>query len=101
MLMTSARPASAAARAVARVFASSGRNCLVKAAALPGRPVGELLGEPCPRPCRDAAVRADRQDCAFPLWRAGNTLLYEAPWEAARAHVAEADRIVLHEAPSP
>ena len=83
------------------VFASSGRNCLLKAAALPGRAVGELLGEACPRPCRGGAVRADRQDCAVPLWRAGNTLLYEVPWESARAHLAEADRVVLHEAPSP
>ena len=83
------------------VLASSGRHCLLKAAALPGRPVGDLLGEACPRPCRGGAARADRQDCAVPLWRAGNTLLYEVPWEAARAHLAEADRIVLHEAPSP
>jgi hypothetical protein len=82
-------------------FASSGRNCLLKAAALPGRAVGALLGDPCPRPCRGGAVRAHRQDCAVPLWRAGNTLLYEVPWESARAHLAEADRVVLHEAPSP
>ncbi len=83
------------------VLASSGRNCLLKAAALPGRAVGELLGEPCPVPCRRGAIRADREDCAVPLWRAGNTLLYEVPWESARAHLAEADRVVLHEAPSP
>jgi hypothetical protein len=83
------------------VLASSGRHCLLKAAALPGRAVGGLLGAPCPAPCRDGAARADREDCAVPLWRAGNTLLYEAPWEAARAHLAEADRVVLHEAPSP
>jgi hypothetical protein len=73
----------------------------MKAAVLPGRGIGELLGDPCPRPCRDAALRAERSDCAVPLWRAGNTLLYEVPWEAARAHLADADRIVLHEAPSP
>lgn len=83
------------------VFASSGRHCLLKAAALPGRGMGELLGEPCPRPCRDPAPRADRSDCALPLWRAGNTLLYEVPWELAQAHLAEADRVVLHEGPSP
>jgi len=84
------------------VLASSGRNCLLKAAALPGRGIGDLLGEPCPRPCREeAAIPADRTDCAVPLWRAGNTLLYEAPWAAAEAHLAEADRVVLHEAPSP
>ncbi len=82
-------------------LASSGRNCLFKAAALPGRGIGQLLADPCPRPCRDGPVRADRTDCAFPLWRAGNTLLYEVPWEAALAYLAEADRIVLHEAPSP
>ena len=46
-------------------------------------------------------VKADRPDCALPLWRAGNTLLYEVPWEAALPYLAEADRIVLHEAPSP
>jgi hypothetical protein len=83
------------------VFASSGRHCLLKAAALPGRAVGEMLGDACPRPCRGGAVRADRQDCPLPLWRAGNTLLYEVPWESAHAHLAEADRVVLHEAPSP
>jgi hypothetical protein len=83
------------------VFASSGRNCLLKAAALPGRGIGELLGDPCPRPCRDPALRVQRSDCAVPLWRAGNTLLYEVPWEAAQAHLIETDRIVLHEAPSP
>lgn len=83
------------------VLASSGRHCLLKAAALPGRAVGELLGDACPLPCRRGAVRADRQDCAVPLWRAGNTLLYEVPWESARAHLGEADRIVLHEAASP
>ncbi len=83
------------------VLASSGRNCLLKAAALPGRPVGVLLGDACPRPCREGAMRADRQDCAVPLWRAGNTLVYEVPWESARAHLAEADRVVVHEAPSP
>lgn len=83
------------------VFAASGRHCLLKAAARPGRSMGALLADPCARPCRDPAVRADRSDCAFPLWRAGNTLLYEVPWEAARAHLSEADRIVLHEAPSP
>jgi hypothetical protein len=82
-------------------FASSGRHCLLKAAALPGRGIGELLGDPCPRPCRGAALRAERGDCAVPLWRAGNTLLYEVPWEAARAYLGDADRIVLHEAPSP
>jgi len=83
------------------VFASSGRNCLLKAAALPGRGIGELLADPCPRPCRGPAIRTERQDCALPLWRAGNTLLYEVPWDLARAQLAEADRIVLHEAPSP
>lgn len=84
------------------VLASSGRHCLPKAAALPGRAIGELLGEPCPRPCRqEAAARADRADCSVPLWRAGNTLLYEIPWPAAEARLPEADRVVLHEAPSP
>ncbi|HET9596224.1 MAG TPA: hypothetical protein VFP65_11620 [Anaeromyxobacteraceae bacterium] len=83
------------------VFASSGRNCLLKAGALPGRAMGELLGDACPRPCRGGAVRADRQDCTLPLWRAGNTLLYEVPWGSAQAHLAEADRVVVHEAPSP
>ncbi len=83
------------------VFASSGRNCLLKAAALPGRGIGALLADPCPRPCRDPALPVHRSDCAVPLWRAGNTLLYEVPWPAAQAYLAEADRIVLHEAPSP
>lgn len=82
-------------------LAASGRNCLFKATALPGRGIGQLLADPCPRPCRDGPARADRTDCAFPLWRAGNTLVYEVPWEAAQAYLAEADRIVLHEAPSP
>jgi hypothetical protein len=83
------------------VLAASGRNCLVKAAAFPGRGVGELLAEACPRPCREGATLAERPDCAIPIWRAGNTLLYEVPWDLARARLAEADRIVLHEAPSP
>lgn len=82
-------------------LAASGRHCLFKAAALPGRGIGQLLADPCPRPCRDGPARADRPDCALPLWRAGNTLLYEVPWEAALPYLAEADRIVLHEAPSP
>lgn len=82
-------------------FASSGRNCLMKAAALPPKGIGALLGDPCPRPCRAPAPSAERSDCAAPLWRAGNTLLYEVPWEAAQAYLAEADRIVVHEAPSP
>jgi hypothetical protein len=83
------------------VFASSGRHCLLKAAALPGRGIGALLGDACPRPCRDGALRTARDDCALPLWRAGNTLLYEVPWPVAQAQLADADRIVLHEAPSP
>jgi hypothetical protein len=82
-------------------FASTGRNCLCKAEVAPGMGISALLQEPCSAPCRGPALRADREDCPRPLWRAGNTIFYEVPRDAAEAHAAQADRIVVHEGPSP
>jgi hypothetical protein len=41
-----------------------------------------------------------RADTAFPLWRSGNTVFYQSPRAQVEMHLAQADRVVLHERPS-
>lgn len=84
------------------VFAASGRNCLLKAEILKeGNNFVKLLSRPCPAPCRGSWHQEERSDLDFPLWRAGNTLFYEATQAAVEAHLRRADRIVIHERPMP
>lgn len=84
------------------VFTASGRNCLLKADTLPDdKNFAKWLGRPCPGPCREHWHAETRTDLEFPLWRAGNTLFYEAPRSSAQAHLARADRIVIHPRPMP
>lgn len=84
------------------VFAASGRNCLPKASES-----GETdsftrgLGSGCAAPCGGEALSEVRADTALPLWRAGNTLFYEAPRALALGHLGQADRVVLHGSPTP
>lgn len=84
-------------------FVSSGRNCLEKAAALPaGRGIfTHGLKSGCHAPCRGICRKEYRQDTQKQMWRAGNTLFFEAPAEWIARHAALADRIVLHEQPMP
>ena len=84
------------------VFAASGRNCLFKAEAQ-----GEvnnfatLLSRACPAPCHGLWRSEQRTDLGVPLWRAGNTLFYEATRASVEAHLKRVDRIVVHEMPMP
>ncbi len=84
-------------------YAASGRNCLIKA----DRSLSmddcftKGLNSPCSALCRGAAHRIDRSDTALPLWRAGNTVFFEVPKSSAEAHLAQTDRIVIHERASP
>jgi hypothetical protein len=81
-------------------FAASGRNCLVKADGRePGDSFTRGLGLPCQGECRGRWHRLERPDTALPLWRRGNTVFYEVPRSQAEIHLAQADRIVLHEGP--
>jgi len=84
-------------------FAASSRNCLVKADA--ARSIDACftkgLSTPCSAVCRGKWHRVDRPDTALPLWRAGNTIFFEVPGSQAALHIAQADRIVLHERPTP
>jgi hypothetical protein len=84
-------------------FVSSGRNCLEKAAAAPeGKGVfTHGLTSGCHAPCRGMHRKEYRQDTQKQMWRAGNTLFFEAPSEWITRHAAFADRIVLHEKPMP
>jgi hypothetical protein len=84
-------------------FVSSGRNCLEKAAAAPaGKGVfTHGLTSGCHAPCRGICRKEYRQDTQKQMWRAGNTLFFEAPGEWITRHAAFADRIVLHEKPMP
>jgi hypothetical protein len=82
------------------VFATSGRNCLLKAAAAGGEAsFSRGLDAGCAAPCRERWLPESRSDTALPLYRAGNSLLYEAPEGLALAHARVADRIVLHGRP--
>ncbi|MGE5171836.1 MAG: hypothetical protein ACM3JC_15850 [Rudaea sp.] len=83
-------------------YAASGRACPVKAALYPdGDGFAKALADRCPAPCRDTPMPAARADTPLRHWRAGNTLLYEAPLDAARAFVARADRVVVHASAAP
>jgi hypothetical protein len=82
-------------------FASSGRNCLEKAASTPaGKGLfTHGLSSGCKAPCRGVCRRENRQDTQKPMWRAGNTVFFEAPAAWISRHVALADRVVFHERP--
>lgn len=84
-------------------FAASSRNCLIKADG--AQTVDECftkgLGLPCNGLCRGQWHRVDRSDTTLPIWRAGNTIFYEVPQFRAEVQIEQADRIVLHERPTP
>ncbi len=83
-------------------FAASGRNCPLKALLYPeGSGFSKSLADPCSAPCRSGPLPAPRTDAALAHWRAGNTLFYEIPQQAASEWLAHADRIVLHEEATP
>ena len=84
-------------------FVSSGRNCLEKAAAAPtGKGIfTHGLTSGCHAPCRGICRKEYRRDTQKQMWRAGNTLFFEAPAEWITRHAAFADRIVFHEQPMP
>ena len=83
-------------------FAASGRACPLKAALYPpGGGFTKALADACTAPCRGDALPVRRDDTDLPHWRAGNTVLYELPHEAARAWLARAERIVVHASPLP
>jgi hypothetical protein len=83
-------------------FAASGRGCPLKAALYPdGEGFAKAFADRCPAPCRGRPIPVSRPDTALPHWRAGNTLLYEVPVDAARSFVPHADRIVLHAMAAP
>jgi hypothetical protein len=82
-------------------FAASGRACPLKAALHPDAGFAKSLGDPCTAPCRGKPLAVTRPDTALPHWRAGNTLLYEVPTEAARGFLAHTDRVVVHETAAP
>jgi hypothetical protein len=84
------------------VFTASGRNCLHKADTQPDdQNFAKWLGRPCPAPCKERWHAENRADLDFPLWRAGNTLFYEAPRASVEAHLPLADRLVIHQRPTP
>jgi hypothetical protein len=84
-------------------FASSGRNCLEKAAASSiGKGIfTQGLKSGCTAPCRGICRKENRQDTQKEMWRAGNTLFFKAPPEWISRHIALADRVVFHEQPIP
>ncbi len=78
-------------------YAASGRGCPLKAALYPdGGGFAKAFAAPCPAPCRGRPQAAPRADSALPHWRAGNTVFYELPVEAARDWLPRAERIVVH-----
>jgi hypothetical protein len=83
-------------------FAASGRNCLIKAdsALTIDACFTKGINSPCSGLCRGESQRIDRSDTLLPLWRAGNTVFFEVPKSRAEVHLAQADRIVLHERPT-
>jgi len=84
------------------VFATSGRNCLIKAEVqAEDKNFATLLSSTCPAACRGRWHPEQRADLAFPLWRAGNTLFFEATRTSVEAHLGRVDRIVIHERPMP
>ena len=84
-------------------FAASSRNCLIKADSALNRDecFTKGLNYPCSGLCRGASHRIDRPDTRLPIWRAGNTVFFEVPKARVAVHLAQTDRIVLHERPTP
>ena len=84
-------------------FASSGRNCLEKAAAAPaGKGLfSQGLNSGCSAPCRGIYRQEHRQDTQVDMLRAGNTLFFKTPPEWLSRHIKLADRVVFHEQPMP
>ena len=83
-------------------FAASGRACPLKSSLYPANSgLTQSLADPCAAPCRGKPLPVRREDTPLPHWRAGNTLFYELPHEAARGWLPYADRIVLHEMAAP
>ena len=84
-------------------FVSSGRNCLEKAAAAPaGKGIfTHGLTSGCSAPCQGVCRQENRQDTEKQMWRAGNTVFFEAPPEWLNRHIQLADRVVFHEQPMP
>ncbi len=84
-------------------FAASSRNCLIKAdsALTIDECFTKGLGTICSGVCRGKSHRIDRPDTALPLWRAGNTVFFEVPQARVVGYLAQADRIVLFERPTP
>lgn len=85
-------------------FVTTGRNCLLKEGKGCGEASGGLtaeLGVPCEGPCRRGPLPVRRDDTEAPLWRAGNTVFFEAPEPLVDLHLAETDRVVLHGRPAP
>ncbi len=89
-------PSLARALHVPFTYAASGRACPLKAALYPDRGFAKSFAEPCSAPCHGKPLAVSRPDTALPHFRAGNTLLYEVPIDAARGFVSHADRIVVH-----
>jgi len=84
------------------VFATTGRSCLARAAASADN--GSMAHDfslECQGPCRGGAWEEKRDDVAVPLFRAGNTLFYEAPAALVAAHLPAADLLVVHPEPTP
>jgi len=84
-------------------FAASSRNCLIKAdsALTIDECFTKGLNSPCSGLCRGESHRIDRSDTDLPLWRAGNTVFFEVPKSRAEVYLAQADRIVIYERPTP
>ncbi|MDD2736337.1 MAG: hypothetical protein PHF56_20590 [Desulfuromonadaceae bacterium] len=84
-------------------FAASSRNCLIKAdsAQRIDACFTKGLGTTCSGICRGESHRINRPDTHLPLWRAGNTVFFEVPQARVENHIGQADRIVLHERPTP
>lgn len=84
-------------------FAASSRNCLVKAEG--ALSIDECftkgLALSCKGSCRGRWHRDDRPDTGLPLWRVGNTVFFEVPQSRVEVLMQQADRIVLHERPTP
>jgi hypothetical protein len=83
-------------------YAASGRGCPLKAALYPeGGGFAQAFADACPAPCRGRALPVARPDAALPHWRAGNTVFYELPPEAARGWLGRTDRVVVHASAMP
>ena len=83
-------------------FAASSRNCLIKAdsALTIDECFTKGLSLTCSGLCRGTSHRIDRSDTHLPLWRGGNSVFFEVTKSHAEVHLAQADRILLHERPT-